>query len=215
MSTLAADTGRSRPRINAILVAIVSAAAVCTLLGALLSLAVLKQPTAHGHTGAIGAQRAHAHHLSTSTFAGRVARTSFGDVAVEDIQKLKGLTRKQLAGMTHGIQNLISPDKLQVQLTVALHNARGGTVDYSGRDQFRMYVGNSPRPIRPLRSTIGDGTLQPDASIEGVIGFVVPRNGARFALAFDDRTGSRPIRIDLGRTDKASASELAEAHHYH
>jgi hypothetical protein len=208
MSTLTTEAARP-PKIGVdpILAAIVLTAAVCAALGILLSLAVVDQPAAHAHAGATGAH----HHGSTSALAGRVARTAFGDVAVEDVQELKGLTRRQLAGVNHGIQNLVGPDKAQVQLTVALHNGRGGTVDYS-TDQFRMYAGNSRRAIQPLSSTIGAGTLQPDASIEGVMGFVVPRNGARISLAFDDRAGDRTIRIDLGRTDKASASDLAEAH---
>ena len=52
-------------------------------------------------------------------------KTSFGSVEVESVQQVRGLTPKQLAGMTHGIQSLVKADKLQVQLVLALRNARG------------------------------------------------------------------------------------------
>ena len=57
--------------------------------------------------------------------ARRPTKTSFGSVEVESVQQVRGLTPKQLAGMTHGIQSLVKADKLQVQLVLALRNARG------------------------------------------------------------------------------------------
>ena len=43
--------------------------------------------------------------------------TSFGVVAVESVTQNAGPTAKALAGMTHGVGNLVPPDKIQVDAT--------------------------------------------------------------------------------------------------
>src|SRR4029078_12136217 len=67
-------------------------------------------------------------------------RTSFGSVEVESVEQGRGLTHKQLAGMTHGIQSLVKADKLQVQLVLALRNARGTAAPYEP-DQVASRLG--------------------------------------------------------------------------
>ena len=48
--------------------------------------------------------------------------TSFGSIIVSEADDLIGLTSQDLAGVAHGIQNLVLVDKTQIQLTVALLN---------------------------------------------------------------------------------------------
>ena len=57
---------------------------------------------------------------------GQAVPTRFGVVAVQYADKLAGLSAKDLAGVTHGIQNLIRPDQVQVQVqgAVELTNLR-------------------------------------------------------------------------------------------
>ena len=57
--------------------------------------------------------------------------TSFGVVAVESVTQNAGPTAKALAGMTHGVGNLVPPNKIQVDATVTLTNLLDAAVHYS------------------------------------------------------------------------------------
>jgi hypothetical protein len=48
--------------------------------------------------------------------------TSFGAVAIDNVEKVNGLTAKALSGVTHGISNYVPPNKVQVQASVTLTN---------------------------------------------------------------------------------------------
>jgi hypothetical protein len=125
--------------------------------------------------------------------------TSFGAVAIDNVEKVNGLTSKSLSGMTHGISNYVPPNKVQVQASVTLTNLLGETVDYTPT-QFRMLVGEKRKPIKELRASFRPGTLQPDASISGQLKFVAPRNGSKLWIEFADPKMSKPILVDLGKT---------------
>ncbi|HET7478007.1 MAG TPA: DUF4352 domain-containing protein [Rubrobacteraceae bacterium] len=138
--------------------------------------------------------------------------TSFGVVAVEYVQKTPGLTAKQLGGMTHGIGSNIPPDKVQVQANVVLTNITNHTVDYSP-EQFSMISGSGEKKIPLTSATLQGGTLQPDASISGMVSFVAPRDGSNLAIDFNDNDG-KDIVIDLGRTDTTPSNALDGYHHH-
>ncbi len=125
--------------------------------------------------------------------------TSFGAVAIDNIEKVNGLTAKSLSGMTHGISNYVPPNKVQVQASVTMTNLLGRTVDYSPT-QFRLLVGKDRKPVKELRASFRAGTLQPDASISGQLKFVAPRNGSKLWIEFSDPARSKPILVDLGKT---------------
>jgi hypothetical protein len=144
---------------------------------------------------------------------GQSVPTSFGVVAVESAAKIAGLTAKDLAGVTHGIQNLIRPDQVQVQLAVELTNLRNHPVAYTP-DQFRLVSTTSSTPLPVFSTNLHPNTLQPEASIDGTLNFVVPRNGAKLVLEFRDQGRARPIRIDLGRIDRTPANAFAGYHHH-
>ncbi len=133
--------------------------------------------------------------------------TSFGVVAVEFAEKVKGLRAKELAGMTHGIQNLVKANQMLVRADVTITNLTHGTVAYSPT-QFRLLVGKDRKQVSEVRSAIQPGTLQPDAAIEGQLSYIVPRDGSRLWLAFDDPGRKAPILIDLGRTGKTPPGAL-------
>ena len=128
--------------------------------------------------------------------------TSFGAVAVEAVEKGAGLSAKDLSGVTHGIKNLVPPNKVQVQATVTLTNLLNErTVDYSPT-QFRLLVGKKRKPVKDVRASFRPGTLQPNASISGQVKFIAPRTGSRLWIEFTDPKRAKPMLIDLGRTGK-------------
>src|SRR4051794_18377359 len=110
--------------------------------------------------------------------------TSFGVVAVESITKSAGPTAKALAGVTHGIQSLVPPNKVGIEAAVTMTNLKAQPQPYSP-DQFRLFAtksgrpGSGDKPIRPSRASVQPGTLQPDASVDATLTFTAPRNGAK------------------------------------
>src|SRR4051812_38615320 len=150
---------------------------------------------------------------------GQDVPVSFGVVAVQSVTKSAGPTAKALAGVTHGIQSLVAPNRIQVQATVTVTNLRE-TVQRYNPAQFSLYAtrgrrpGAADKPIPVARASVPPGTLQPAASIDAILTFVAPRNGSKLWIAFRD-TGGRahsPALVDLGRTDRTPAGALQ---HYH
>jgi hypothetical protein len=128
--------------------------------------------------------------------------TSFGAVAIDNVEKVNGLTAKSLAGVTHGIANYVPPNKVQVQASVTLTNLLNEqTVDYSPT-QFRLLVGRKRKPVKDVRASFRPGTLQPNASIAGQVKFVAPRTGSQLWIEFTDPKRAKPLLIDLGRTGR-------------
>ena len=128
--------------------------------------------------------------------------TSFGAVAIDNVEKVNGLTAKALAGVTHGISNYVPPNKVQVQAAVTLTNLLNEQpVDYSPT-QFRLLVGKERKPVKDVRASFRPGTLQPNASISGQVKFIAPRTGSRLWIEFTDPKRPKPLLIDLGRTGK-------------
>jgi hypothetical protein len=131
------------------------------------------------------------------------APTSFGSVEVESVQQIRGLTPKALAGMTHGIQSLVKADQLQVQLVLALRNARGSTTDYDPA-QFVVRLGRpggKSKTYSSVSTSVRAGRLAARSSMETTIGFVIPRfnpKGTRISLELRER-GRQPLALDLGR----------------
>jgi hypothetical protein len=142
---------------------------------------------------------------------GRDVPTSFGVVAAESVSTLGGLGARPLAGVTHGIQSLVGPQEMQVQVLVALTNELSRPVAYSPH-RFALRVGGSANLRRPRASTLLPGTLQPEASIEGRLVFVAPRSRGRLVLRFSD--SNRSIPIDLGRARVGAAPSAYPTHHH-
>jgi len=130
------------------------------------------------------------------------ARTSFGSVEVESVQQIRGLTPKQLSGMTHGIQSLVKADRMQVQLGLALRNAHGTAASYDpAQFAIRLVRRNGKATSYPPQTTsVRAGVLAGRAAMETTLGFVIPRfnpKGTRLSLAVREAGRSR-IDLDLG-----------------
>jgi hypothetical protein len=132
----------------------------------------------------------------TSPGVGVPAPTGYGWVTVTHVERLRGLTARELGGMTHGVQNLVDSGKVLVAVGVTLTNAQTSPLSY-GPSMFRVRIGGPGGATVPaVASQVGPGTLQPDAGIELVLNFVVPSGGNRLAmLAADGRGGQVAIPI--------------------
>lgn len=177
---------------------VVALAFVLALAGAVLSARLLTTST----TAAVDQQGAHQHGA-----AGAV-RASFGSLTVADLRTLPGLTSKALAGVTH-FPSYVPPTAMRVQVAVVLRNTLDRPVRYAP-EQFRVHAGRTPA-TRPGGGSTPATALEPRASLEVRLEFVVPRGGSRLRLEFRDPGRLRPIVIDLGRT-KERAVKKVEAH---
>jgi hypothetical protein len=126
--------------------------------------------------------------------------TSFGFVTVQHVEQLAGLTARDLGGMTHGIQDYVPPEQVQIQAYVTLTNRLGRPLSYSP-GQFHVLAEQSDTPILPSGANLQPGTLPPNASIDARLKFVVPNDGSRLWLEFRDSGRAEPIRVDLGRVE--------------
>ncbi|MEA2380708.1 MAG: hypothetical protein QOH72_679 [Solirubrobacteraceae bacterium] len=126
--------------------------------------------------------------------------TSFGAVAIDNVEKVNGLTAKDLAGVTHGIANYVPPNKVQVQASVTLTNLLNEQPVAYSPTQFRLLAGKNRKPVKDVRASFRPGTLQPNASISGQVKFIAPRTGSQLWIEFTDPKRSEPLLIDLGRT---------------
>ena len=136
-------------------------------------------------------------------------RTSFGSIVVGTAQTLKGVTSRNLGGMSHGINGYVPPDKAQVQVTVEITNRLRVPVAYSP-DQFTLRSGGSVIPV--TTSSIKPATLLPDAAVEATLIYVVSRKGQKLRLAFQDAKRVTPFLVDLGRVDTAPKGTEVHPH---
>jgi hypothetical protein len=138
--------------------------------------------------------------------------TSFGAVAVEAVEKNKGLKPKDLSGVTHGIQGLVPPNKVQVQAFATMTNLNPGLVQYSPA-QFSLLLGSkTAKPLPLSHASVKPGVLQPNAAIDMRLSFIVPGKGQKMWVRFKDPARSKPYLIDLGRVTKTKQGPLANTH---
>ena len=165
-----------------------------------------------------GSAAGHAVHAPARFTVAQDIPTSFGFVAVEHAETVKGLTAKQMAGAVHGVGGFVGSDKALVSASITLRNGPERRAAVLARPvHARRHRQERKTRRSPVTSaTVRDGTLQPDAAVDATLGFVVPRNGASFALEFTDPGRTRPIVIDLkAGVGRATAADKAAAHHGH
>lgn len=133
--------------------------------------------------------------------SGRVAEvvTSFGTLTVDQPTFVAGVPARALAGQNHGIQDYVAVDRQLVQVPITLTNGGDSPVRYDASN-FSLVTMNAKSgesaPQEPASSTIYPGRLPPSATIDGVLGFVVARNGAPLVLLFHDhRAGTYRVAL--------------------
>jgi hypothetical protein len=140
--------------------------------------------------------------------------TSFGAVAIDNVEKVNGLTAKSLSGVTHGISNYVPPNKVQVQASVTLTNLLNEQPVAYSPTQFRLLVGKKRKPVDDVRASFRPGTLQPNASISGQLKFIAPRTGSQLWIEFTDPKRAKPMLIDLGKTGRTPDSAFDGFHRH-
>lgn len=121
-------------------------------------------------------------------------RTSFGSIDVSPPDLVPGPTSRALAGMAHGIAGRIASDRQLVQVPMTVHNDSSKPVQVDP-GWFRIVGGADPVP--PTSSSFTTARLLAGTSIDGTVGFVLPRDGRRLVLEFA-RPGSAAARVALG-----------------
>jgi hypothetical protein len=145
-----------------------------------------------------------------ATAAAGASRTSFGSLAVTGVESLGGLSAADVSGMTHGLPGFVSADQEGVVVEVSLVNDSARKVRIEP-GEFTLLVNG--RNSAPAGGTIASVVLQPGASLEGRLSFVVPRAAATATLRFDEGNGSVAL-LDLGliTTGPAPSEDPLHAH---
>ena len=130
----------------------------------------------------------------------RTVSTSSGLLTIGQVETLDGLTSQDLAGVTHGIQNLVMSNKVQIAGIAATgqsyrpaHGLFAGAVR-PGRCMHRQWSD-------PVSGTLLTGTLPPHASIDAVVDFVTPRTNQQLWLEYRDPVSARRPLIAIGAAD--------------
>jgi hypothetical protein len=182
-----------RPAVNRLpLVALVLSVAALAIGGIVLSVGLIQR----------GAPQPKAPELKGPFGVSQDIPTSFGAVAIDNVEKVNGLTAKALSGVTHGISNYVPPNKVQVQASVTLTNLLNDRSQAYTPTQFRLLIGKKRKPAKDVRASFRPGRLQPGASISGQLKFIAPRNGSKLWIEFTDPRRAEPVLIDLGKTGR-------------
>lgn len=126
---------------------------------------------------------------------GQDVATSFGVFAVEIVDKTTGITSRALGGATH-FPSYTPATQMLVKATLNITNRLATGTDFNA-DQVTLRSGKAR--LTPVRVSIPDVHLQPDASVDEIVTFVIPREGQRLTLEFSETDGSTVHKVDLGR----------------
>lgn len=138
---------------------------------------------------------------------------SFGAMAVQSVNKNRGLRAKELAGVTHGISGFVPARDVQIDVSVTMTNLLERPAAYSPK-RFTLVTSRGKR-IAPRGTSLLTAELQPAASVEGRLTFIAPRDGSKLRLEFRDSGRSTPIVVDLGRTGHATLADRDRGHGGH
>lgn len=138
--------------------------------------------------------------------------------SVTHVEQVTGLSGDDLAGMGHGIQGLVSDDKVLIRISMTVR-AGSASRTYDPR-VLTIADGAGGIPISPVGGSLAPGGLGAGAQIEGSLAFVVPRNGHHFRLHAPRNTnGIDLLTVDLAPTaapahGPGSSHETAPAHEH-
>lgn len=135
---------------------------------------------------------------------------SFGVVAVELVKKVKGLSARDVGGANHGISGFVRDGKAEVDLAITWRNTTKAPVAYNPR-AFSLRVGSSRKPVAAISSSVRPGRLEPGATLDGVVRFVVPARRERMRAFFKDPGAVKPVVIDLGRVRSGASTRSRPA----
>jgi hypothetical protein len=152
-----------------------------------------------------------------ATFAvGQTIPTSFGALTVQQVEMLDGLTSEDLSGVTHGIQNLVMSDKVQIQSSLQFLNRSNRPLAYTP-GQFRLVGDGGQTEVEPSSGTLLTGSLPAHANMDVVLDFVTPRTNRPLWIEYQDPGQERPVRIAIGPADSSAGDTppVPELEHSH
>jgi hypothetical protein len=141
--------------------------------------------------------------------------TSFGAVAITDVSQLAGLSADDLAGVTHGVGDLVPPDKEQVELSVVVSNTSNRAVSYSFQDEFKMVTSTGGDASQLPGASSPTGKISGNSSLTTQLRFMAPRDGGALILEFREPGARHASRILVGATDQAPEGVLDGYTHNH
>jgi len=141
--------------------------------------------------------------------------TSFGAVAITDVSQLAGLSADDLAGVTHGVGDLVPPDKEQVELSVVVSNTSSRAVSYSFQDEFKMVTSTGGDVSQLPGASSPTGKISGNSSLTTQLRFMAPRDGGALILEFREPGARHASRILVGATDQAPEGVLDGYTHDH
>lgn len=188
-----ARTGRG-PR--AVTTPVALAWAVLAVAGVAAALALTASPAAGPSGGPPGA-------LAGLHFIHEDVPTGFGAIAVE-------VLRKDVSpGSPASSPATTSPDLLRIRVTISAHNARPRPITLRA-DHLSLLAGG--RRYRHVRATAERVWMQPDAHLDDVVSFTVPRHGEALVLELADPSAGHPVRIALGRAQARVPDPVGHDH---
>lgn len=153
-----------------------------------------------GALSALGARPHHTTAAPTATGPFRIASdvpVSFGVIAIETVNKLPGLSKRSVASADHGIPGFVPAGKSELDLDVTLRNTTKQSIAYDPR-AFGLQVGDARRTMVPVSASIRPGRLEPGATLDGTLRYIISAKRQPLRVLFKDRGRTTPIRIELG-----------------
>lgn len=140
---------------------------------------------------------------------GRVP-TSFGALWVESSHQI---TLPQTDNKDNfGMPIMGAPDKVMVEVTVRLANTDKAPVDVTP-DRFSLRLGPGQAPISVEGARFESVRLLPGAVFDARVQFPVKGGEYQPSLLFDDPGRSKPITVELGRTQVQEPAADQHQHH--
>jgi hypothetical protein len=140
--------------------------------------------------------------------------TSFGVLAVKDVSLLAGLNAEDLGFVTHGVGDLVPPDKEQAEISLILTNTTGKAVSYSFVDEFRVVTSSGVEADRLSGLSAPVGKLSGHSSLTTQLRFMTARDGGALILEYHEAGVRHTSRILVGVTDQAPEGVL-DGYHDH
>ena len=114
--------------------------------------------------------------------------------------------------MTHGVQNLVPPDKVQLQLSILLTNSSTRAVPYVLTEQFHLVSqgGVEAEQLPGLAAPVG--SLPGHSNVSAVLRFMAPRDSDDLFLEFRDPGEEQPVRFHIGGGDRAPENGVDNLH---
>jgi hypothetical protein len=128
----------------------------------------------------------------------RALRIGGATYTVTHVEQVNGLSDVDVGGMTHGIQGFVADDQLMIRVSLTVSS---GDAPASYQPQLlQAFRSGSRQGVAPAGGSLPGGKLPAHARIEGVLSYLVPRDGAQFALGVANGTQQVPLLRVSGPT---------------